>query len=107
MDGDDISPFVELVVNGSQKLLIAAIEGFALAGGLELALTCDVLVAARGAKLGIPEAGGGLLAAAGGLLRLPSSAGYGRAMEMAITAARSSTRRPKGSCRGLPSRAAR
>ena len=72
--------------NGAHKPLIGAIEGFALAGGLELALTCDLLVAAKGAKLGIPEVSVGLFAAAGGLLRLPSRVGYGKAMEMAITA---------------------
>ncbi len=66
--------------------MIGAIEGFALAGGLELALTCDLLVAAKGVKLGIPEAGVGLFAAAGGLVRLPSRVGFGKAMEMAITA---------------------
>src|SRR5690606_34161007 len=65
---------------------IGAIEGFALAGGLELALTCDLLVAAKGAKLGIPETGVGLFAAAGGLLRLPGRVGFGTAMEMALTA---------------------
>src|SRR5208283_1652974 len=51
------------IVDGSRKPLLAAIEGFALAGGLELALVCDVLVAARGAKLGIPEVSVGLFAA--------------------------------------------
>lgn len=84
--GEDISAFFDFVVKGTEKPLIAAIEGFALAGGLELALTCDLLVAAKGAKLGIPEAGVGLFAAAGGLLRLPTRVGYGKAMEMAITA---------------------
>jgi enoyl-CoA hydratase len=74
------------VRDGARKPLIGAIEGFALAGGLELALSCDLLVAAKGVKLGIPEAGVGLFAAAGGLLRLPSRVGYGKAMEMAITA---------------------
>jgi enoyl-CoA hydratase len=53
---------------------------------LELALTCDLLVAAKGAKLGIPEAGVGLFAAGGGLLRLPRRLPYGVAMEMALTA---------------------
>jgi enoyl-CoA hydratase len=72
--------------NGSAKPLIAAIEGFAVAGGLELALSCDLLVAAKGAKLGIPEAGVGLFAAGGGLLRLPQRLPYGVAMEMALTA---------------------
>ena len=84
--GEDIGPMMTFVREGAQKPLIGAIEGFALAGGLELALSCDLLVAARGVKLGIPEAGVGLFAAAGGLLRLPSRVGYGKAMEMAITA---------------------
>jgi enoyl-CoA hydratase len=76
--GEDISKFFQFVKDGTRKPLIAAIEG--------LALTCDLLVAAKGAKLGIPEAGVGLFAGAGGLMRLPSRVGYGRAMEMAITA---------------------
>jgi len=76
----------EFIQNGAQKPLVAAIEGFALAGGLELALGCDLLVAAEGVKLGIPEAGVGLFAAGGGLLRLPRMVGYARAMEMALTA---------------------
>ena len=84
--GEDIGGFWSFVAEGAKKPLIGAIEGFALAGGLELALSCDLLVAAKGAKLGIPEAGVGLFAAAGGLLRLPTRVGYGKAMEMAITA---------------------
>ncbi len=72
--------------NGSKKPLIAAIEGFALAGGLELALACDLLVAAKGVKIGIPEVGVGLFAAGGGLLRLPRVLPYGVAMELALTA---------------------
>lgn len=83
--GEDIGPMMTFIRNGAAKPLIGAIEGFALAGGLELALSCDLLVAARGARLGIPEVGVGLFAAAGGLLRLPSRVGYGKAMEMAIT----------------------
>ncbi|MFV0525832.1 MAG: crotonase/enoyl-CoA hydratase family protein [Acidimicrobiales bacterium] len=84
--GEDIGPMMTFIRQGAQKPLIGAIEGFALAGGLELALSCDLLVAAKGVKLGIPEAGVGLFAAGGGLLRLPSRVGYGKAMEMAITA---------------------
>ena len=84
--GEDVSGLFTFVQHGSKKPLIGAVEGFALAGGLEMALTCDLLVAAKGAKLGIPEAGVGLFAAAGGLLRLPSRVGYSKAMEMAITA---------------------
>jgi enoyl-CoA hydratase/carnithine racemase len=76
----------EFLQSGSAKPLIAAIEGLALAGGLELALTCDLLVAARGAKLGVPEVKVGLFAAGGALLRLPQRVPYGVALEMAITA---------------------
>lgn len=77
--------FDEFIRSGAKKPVIVAIEGFALAGGLEIALTCDLLVAAAGAKLGIPEVGVGLFAAAGGLMRLPRRVPYGVAMEMAIT----------------------
>ena len=78
--------FAELLKRESTKPMIAAIEGFALAGGLEVALTCDLLVAARGAKLGIPEVSVGLFAAGGALLRLPKYLPYAVAMEMALTA---------------------
>ncbi len=83
--GEDIGPMTTFVQNGAAKPLIGAIEGFALAGGLELALTCDLLVAAEGARLGIPEVKVGLFAAGAGVMRLPSRVGYGKAMEMAIT----------------------
>lgn len=84
--GEDIGPMMTFVREGSKKPLIGAIEGFALAGGLELALSCDLIVAAKGSKFGIPEAAVGLFAAGGGLLRLPSRVGYSKAMEMALTA---------------------
>jgi enoyl-CoA hydratase len=77
--------FDKFLREGSRKPLIAAIEGFALAGGLEIALTCDLLVTAKGVKLGIPEVGVGLFAAGGALLRLPRRLPYGVAMEMALT----------------------
>ena len=77
--------FDQFLRNGSQKPLIAAVEGFALAGGLEIALTCDLIVAAKGVKLGIPEVNKGLFAAGGGLFRLPERVPYGVAMEMALT----------------------
>jgi enoyl-CoA hydratase len=83
--GEDIGPMLSFVRDGAIKPLIAAVEGFALAGGLELALGCDLIVAAAGAKFGVPEVGVGLFAAGGGLLRLPSRVGYARAMEMAVT----------------------
>jgi enoyl-CoA hydratase len=67
------------------KPLIAAVEGWALAGGCELALTADLIVAARDARFGIPEVKRGLFAAGGGVLRLPKALSYQRAMEMALT----------------------
>jgi enoyl-CoA hydratase len=83
--GEDIGPLSTFIREGSSKPLIAAIEGFALAGGCEIALTCDLLVASKGAKIGIREVKVGLFAAAGGVFRLPARVGYTRAMEMAIT----------------------
>lgn len=71
--------------NGTRKPTIAAVEGYALAGGLELALTCDLIVASHDCELGIPEVKVGLFAAGGGLLRLPHRLPYGIAMEMALT----------------------
>ena len=76
----------EFFEQGAQKPLIAAIEGFALAGGLEMALACDLLVAAENVKLGIPEAGVGLFAGGGARVRLPRRVRLLRAMEMALTA---------------------
>ena len=67
------------------KPLIAAVEGWALAGGFEVALACDVIVAARDARFGIPEVKRGLVAAAGALLRLPRRIPYHLAMELALT----------------------
>lgn len=67
------------------KPVIAAIEGFAVAGGLEIALACDLIVAARGARLGIPEVKRSLVAAGGALLRLPRALPRGVAMELALT----------------------
>ena len=67
------------------KPLIAAVEGYALAGGLELAIACDLIVASEAAKFGIPEAKRGLVAGAGGLLRLPDQIPHRIAMELALT----------------------
>ena len=63
--------FAGITQRAAEKPLIAAIEGFAVAGGLEIALACDLIVEANGAKLGIPEVKRSLVAAGGGLLRLP------------------------------------
>jgi len=68
-----------------KKPLLAAIEGYALAGGFELAISCDLIVAADTAKFGIPEVKRGLAAAAGGLCKLPKQIPYRIAMEMALT----------------------
>jgi enoyl-CoA hydratase len=68
-----------------RKPLIAAVEGYALAGGFELVLACDLVVAARGAKFGLPEVRRGLVARAGGLLRLPERLPRAVAMELALT----------------------
>jgi len=68
-----------------RKVLIAAVEGYALAGGFELALACDLVVASRAAKFGLPEVKRGLVAAAGGLMRLPRRVPYHVAMEYALT----------------------
>jgi enoyl-CoA hydratase len=67
------------------KPLIAAVEGFALAGGFEMVLACDLIVAADNAAFGLPEVMRGLIAAAGGLLRLPHRIPYNEAMRLALT----------------------
>ena len=77
--------FAGLVEAPPEKPLIAAVEGYALAGGFEIALTCDLIVAADTAKFGIPEVKRGLAAAAGGLMRLPRQLPYRLAMELALT----------------------
>jgi enoyl-CoA hydratase len=77
--------FAGIAQRASQKPLIAAIEGFAVAGGMEIALACDLIVAAKGAKLGIPEAKRSLVAAGGALLRLPRRMPYHVVMELALT----------------------
>jgi enoyl-CoA hydratase len=77
--------FAGIAARSAAKPLIAAVEGFAVAGGLEVALACDLIVASRGARLGIPEVKRGLVAAAGGLLRLPRGLPGNIAMELALT----------------------
>jgi enoyl-CoA hydratase len=77
--------FAGITRRASVKPLIAAVEGFAVAGGLEVALSCDLIVAAKGAKLGIPEVKRSLVAAAGALLRLPRVLPRNLAMELALT----------------------
>jgi enoyl-CoA hydratase/carnithine racemase len=77
--------FAGIVEHPAAKPMIAAIEGFAVAGGLEIALACDLIVASRGARLGIPEVKRSLVAAGGALLRLPRALPRNVALEMALT----------------------
>ena len=67
------------------KPLIAAVEGYALAGGFELVLACDLVVAAEDASFGLPEVTRGLIAGSGGLLRLPQQVPQAIAMQYALT----------------------
>src|SRR6201995_621430 len=77
--------FAGITQRSAAKPLIAAVEGFAVAGGLEVALACDLIVAARGARLGIPEVKRSLVAAGGALLRLPRVLPRTVAFELALT----------------------
>ncbi|MFM1877164.1 MAG: hypothetical protein RLZZ241_30 [Bacteroidota bacterium] len=102
--GADISEFAhfgaeegkQLAAAGQQKLfnfvaqlstpVIAAINGFALGGGLELAMACHIRVASHNAKMGLPEVSLGVIPGYGGTQRLPQLIGKGRALEMILTA---------------------
>lgn len=68
-----------------KKPIVAAVEGYALAGGFELALSCDLIVASSESKFGLPEPKRGLVAGAGGVMRLPRRIPYHVAMEIALT----------------------
>jgi enoyl-CoA hydratase len=102
--GADIAEFanfsveegVQLAASGQEKLfnfverlkvpVIAAVNGFALGGGLELAMACHIRVASDNAKMGLPEVSLGVIPGYGGTQRLPQLIGKGRAMEMIMTA---------------------
>jgi enoyl-CoA hydratase len=77
--------FAGLTQAPPKKPLIAAVDGYALAGGFEVMLACDLCVANKDAKFGIPEAKRGLAAAAGGLVRLPRAIPPRLALELALT----------------------
>ncbi len=77
--------FAGLTESPPKKPLIAAVDGYALAGGFEIALACDLIVANKDSKFGIPEVKRGLAAAAGGLVRLPRQIPQRLAMELALT----------------------
>ncbi|MFA5664192.1 crotonase/enoyl-CoA hydratase family protein [Castellaniella sp.] len=77
--------FAGLCERPPAKPLIAAVEGYALAGGCELVLSCDLVVAARDARFGLPEVKRGLVPGSGGMLRLPARIPYHVAMEAVLT----------------------
>ena len=77
--------FAGITAQPPETPIIAAVEGPALAGGCEMALACDLLVASEEAYFGIPEVKRGLVAAAGGLIRLPRRIPAAVAMELALT----------------------
>lgn len=82
--------FGGLTESPPRKPLIAAVEGFALAGGFELALACDMIVAGRDACFGLPEVCRGLVAGSGGIIRLSRRIPPAIALEYALTGARMS-----------------
>jgi enoyl-CoA hydratase/carnithine racemase len=90
MDENDVRVQIELYrsefrpIDRSPKPVVAAINGVALGGGLELALACDLRVAAVHARLGFPETSLGIIPGAGGTQRLPRIIGEGRAKEMIL-----------------------
>ncbi|MCC6534550.1 MAG: enoyl-CoA hydratase/isomerase family protein [Burkholderiales bacterium] len=79
--------FAGFVHQPRTKPWIAAVNGFAVAGGLEIALACDLIIAAESAKFGLPEVKRGLLAGAGGLYRLPRAIPRAIALELIMTGA--------------------
>lgn len=87
-EGEPLHPergFAGIVERPPRKPLIAAIEGFAVAGGFEIALSCDLVVAARDARIALPEVKRSLVATGGGLLRLAKRVPYQVAVEIALT----------------------
>ncbi|KQT89685.1 enoyl-CoA hydratase [Marmoricola sp. Leaf446] len=96
------SPMVEgrglagLTQRAPEKPLIAAVEGWALAGGFEIALACDLVVAAEDARFGVPEVKRGLVAAAGAALRLPELLPLPIALELLLTGDPIDARRAAG-----------
>lgn len=88
--------FAGLCERPPQKPLIAAVEGYALAGGCEIALACDMIVAASDARFGLPEVKRGIVPGSGGMLRLPARIPYHIAMEAVLTGEMFSAERAHG-----------
>ena len=82
VEGKGFAGFVEAP---PKKPLIAAVEGYALAGGCEMVLACDLVVAASNASFGLPELKRGLVPGSGGMMRLPRRIPYHIAMEVVLT----------------------
>jgi enoyl-CoA hydratase len=89
VDGVEVSRLGQRVFRElelSRKPVVAAVNGFALGGGCELALACHLRIAASTARFGLPEVKLGIIPGYGGTLRLPRIVGKGRALEMILTA---------------------
>jgi len=89
VDGIDVSRLGQQVfrrIELSRKPVIAAVNGFALGGGCELALACHLRIASENAQFGLPEVKLGIIPGYGGTLRLPRIVGKGRALELMLTA---------------------
>jgi len=80
------SSYIAMRIQNLKKPIIAAVNGFALGGGLEIALACDIRIASEKGRFGLPEAGLGIMTGLGGAVRLPRAVGFAKALEMASTA---------------------